>query len=118
MLVLRASGIGVFGYGRERPLWNKWAPYWPEEDLRAMNKNHILVDVGVVSSDHDRACEIFYQLIGGTVDYGEDHSRTCGKRPYCSLTISVFCAHYAANHCCRSQTLWSYVWEAPPSTLE
>lgn len=40
-----------------------------------MNPNHILVDVGVVSSDHDRACEVFYQLMGGRVDYGEAHAK-------------------------------------------
>ncbi|KAK0246330.1 alpha/beta-hydrolase [Armillaria nabsnona] len=32
--------------------------------------------VGPVSSLHDRACELYYQLIGGTVDYGEPHSKT------------------------------------------
>ncbi|SJL06273.1 uncharacterized protein ARMOST_09609 [Armillaria ostoyae] len=31
--------------------------------------------VGPVSSLHDRACELYYQLIGGTVDYGEQHSK-------------------------------------------
>ncbi|CEG49373.1 uncharacterized protein PHALS_07138 [Plasmopara halstedii] len=33
-----------------------------------------MVDVGALSSDHDRACEAFYQLYGGQVDYGEVHS--------------------------------------------
>ncbi|KAL4094161.1 hypothetical protein PRIC1_009824 [Phytophthora ramorum] len=66
---------GVFGYGRARPLWNSWSPYWPEEALREMNSNHLMVDVGALSSDHDRACEAFYQLYGGRVDYGEQHSR-------------------------------------------
>ncbi|KAK0466442.1 alpha/beta-hydrolase [Desarmillaria tabescens] len=32
--------------------------------------------VGPVSSLHDRACELYYQLMGGTVDYGEQHSKT------------------------------------------
>jgi hypothetical protein len=31
-----------------------------------------------VGSLHDRACEIFYQLVGGTVDYGEAHAREHG----------------------------------------
>lgn len=107
--VLRASGAGVFGYGRERPLWNKWVPYWPEKELRAMNMNHVLVDVGVVSSDHDRACEIFYQLMGGTVDYGEDHSRTCGKLPYCSHSLCGLHSPWSFCTYCRPQALWSYV---------
>uniref|UniRef100_K3WXL6 Lipase-like C-terminal domain-containing protein n=1 Tax=Globisporangium ultimum (strain ATCC 200006 / CBS 805.95 / DAOM BR144) TaxID=431595 RepID=K3WXL6_GLOUD len=65
---------GVFGYGRQRPLWNYWAPYWPEAQLQELNRNHVIADVGVASSDHDRACELFYQLRGGTVDYGEQHA--------------------------------------------
>jgi len=33
---------------------------------------------GPMSSHHDRACEVFYSLKGGTVDYGECHSRCFG----------------------------------------
>ncbi|KAJ6504400.1 alpha/beta-hydrolase [Mycena vulgaris] len=36
----------------------------------------IFVSVGPVSSLHDRACELYYALLGGTVDYGEEHSAT------------------------------------------
>ena len=36
---------------------------------------------GGLSSLHDRACEIFYQIKGGRVDYGEDHaSEFCHAR--------------------------------------
>ncbi|KAE9033475.1 hypothetical protein PR003_g8749 [Phytophthora rubi] len=73
---------GVFGYGKTRPLWNTWSPYWPEKALREMNQNHLMVDVGALSSDHDRACEAFYQLFGGRVDYGEQHSREAGHDRY------------------------------------
>ncbi|KAJ0393023.1 hypothetical protein P43SY_012110 [Pythium insidiosum] len=66
---------GLLGYGLERPLWNMGVPYWPEKELMAVNPNHIIVDVGMVSSDHDRACEAFYQILGGRVDYGEDHAK-------------------------------------------
>jgi len=34
----------------------------------------IFVSIGPVSSLHDRACELYYALVGGTVDYGEEHS--------------------------------------------
>ncbi|GAB9473393.1 hypothetical protein Gpo141_00010544 [Globisporangium polare] len=73
---------GVFGYGRQRPLWNSWSPYWPEDALAAMRANHVIVDVGALSSDHDRACEAFYQLFGGRVDYGEQHSQDAGHNRY------------------------------------
>ncbi|KAJ6575339.1 alpha/beta-hydrolase [Mycena capillaripes] len=35
----------------------------------------IFVSVGPVSSLHDRACELYYALVGGTVDYGLEHSK-------------------------------------------
>ncbi|KAG3097730.1 hypothetical protein PI124_g15586 [Phytophthora idaei] len=73
---------GVFGFGTQRPLWGHWVPYWPERELQRINPNHLLVDVGGVSSDHDRACEVFYQLVGGRVDYGEEHSNDTGHDRY------------------------------------
>ncbi|TBU63809.1 alpha/beta-hydrolase [Dichomitus squalens] len=44
-----------------------------EDDRRT-----IFTSVGLVSSLHDRACELFYTLIGGTVDYGAKHARESG----------------------------------------
>ncbi|EGO05304.1 hypothetical protein SERLA73DRAFT_118865 [Serpula lacrymans var. lacrymans S7.3] len=38
--------------------------------------------VGPVSSLHDRACELFYALCGGTVDYGEQHALEHGHSRY------------------------------------
>jgi hypothetical protein len=73
---------GVFGYGRQRPFWNQCAPYWPQRALDAMGANYRVVDVGVLSSDHDRACEAFFQLYGGRVDYGEAHARLHGHARY------------------------------------
>ncbi|KAJ6621089.1 alpha/beta-hydrolase [Mycena sp. CBHHK59/15] len=35
-----------------------------------------VASVGPVSSLHDRACELYYALLGGTVDYGVQHSDT------------------------------------------
>ena len=69
----------MWGWGRTRPLWNYSVPYWPEQVLNRINPNHIIVEVGIGSSDYDRACETFYQLVGGSVDYGEAHALKCGK---------------------------------------
>ncbi|GAB9473392.1 hypothetical protein Gpo141_00010543 [Globisporangium polare] len=66
---------GVFGYGRMHPAWGYFPPYWPEQKLQQLNANHVIVQVGTASSDHDRACEMFYQLVGGTVDYGAEHAQ-------------------------------------------
>src|SRR5688572_2608471 len=45
----------------------------------------VVVHTGPFSSHHDRACELFYKLKGGRVDYGEIHAEKChharfGKR--------------------------------------
>ena len=36
------------------------------------------VSVGPISSNWDRAVEVYYQLKGGQVDYGRGHSKTYG----------------------------------------
>lgn len=36
---------------------------------------------------HDRACELYYTIKGGTVDYGEEHSKQFG---HVSLTVGDF----------------------------
>lgn len=69
---------GVFGYGKLTTLLNRYKSYWPIDQIRAFNSNILIVDIGVLSSDHDRACEAFYELIGGQVDYGELHSKRQG----------------------------------------
>ncbi|CAM9179344.1 unnamed protein product, partial [Chrysoparadoxa australica] len=35
----------------------------------------VVVNPSPVASVHDRACECFYQLVGGNVQFGEEHSR-------------------------------------------
>ncbi|TFK94409.1 alpha/beta-hydrolase [Polyporus arcularius HHB13444] len=42
------------------------------------DRRTIFAVVGPVSSLHDRACELFYSLVGGTVDYGEKHAEEYG----------------------------------------
>lgn len=42
----------------------------------------IFAPIGPVSSLHDRACELFYGLLGGRVDYGEKHAKGCGHARY------------------------------------
>ncbi|CAK4687880.1 unnamed protein product [Aphanomyces euteiches] len=74
---------GIFGWGvNPRPLFDLGPCYWPIDDINELNPNNIIVQVGPVSSDHDRACEAFYQVFGGRVDYGEEHSRQYGHSRY------------------------------------
>ncbi|KAJ1027764.1 hypothetical protein NDA13_003219 [Ustilago tritici] len=42
----------------------------------------VFAPIGPVSSLHDRACELFYALRGGTVDYGASHAKEHGHGCY------------------------------------
>lgn len=71
---------GILGWGETRPLYGRGPCYWPSTLPSILPI--IMVDVGSLSSDHDRACEAFYQLKGGRVDYGEHHSIAAGVKPF------------------------------------
>jgi len=71
---------GFMGWGREEMSNYK---YWGgkqdfEEDLRKEGYEVYTASVGPVSSNWDRAVELFYQIKGGQVDYGLKHSETYG----------------------------------------
>ncbi|KAF9225408.1 alpha beta-hydrolase [Gyrodon lividus] len=46
------------------------------ENAAHRTRKVLFASVGPVSSLHDRACELFYSLVGGIVDYGDVHART------------------------------------------
>ncbi len=74
---------GMFGWGRDEGI-NKIAPYWGGTTgslIKYLENNNIEaydVSVGPLSSAWDNACEIYAQLTGTTVDYGEAHSKAHG----------------------------------------
>lgn len=64
---------GLFGWG---PKELGGIPYWGKALEQFENDFNIHeASCGPVSSFHDRACEVFAQIIGTKVDYGEQHSR-------------------------------------------
>ena len=66
---------GLFGWG---PAEAGGFPYWgTAPSVKSPLRRHI-ASVGPISSAHDRACELAYQIKGGQVDYGEDHAATAG----------------------------------------
>ncbi|CAK4086622.1 unnamed protein product [Aphanomyces euteiches] len=69
---------GFLEWGLNTPLFGLAPSFWPTQALEEINSNHIILDVGRTTSDHDRATEVFYQLVGGQVDYGEEHARRHG----------------------------------------
>ncbi|THV07592.1 alpha beta-hydrolase [Dendrothele bispora CBS 962.96] len=62
-------------------IWGDFQRYlgWECNDCR---REVIFSSTGPVSSLHDRACELYYSLVGGIVDYGEEHSRIHGHARY------------------------------------
>lgn len=47
-------------------------------------------ELGWYSSTHDRACDLFYALKGGTVDYGKDHSCNCGHPRFGKAHVGLY----------------------------
>lgn len=75
---------GFMGWGRDEMLGFK---YWGGvNDLqKEMNKeghNVMTAAVGPISSNWDRACELFAYIKGGRVDYGEAHAHRNGHARY------------------------------------
>ncbi|KAI0824993.1 alpha/beta-hydrolase [Trametes gibbosa] len=62
------SGAGAIVWGNFEEHSNIVCQSYEERKRRI-----IFASVGPVSSLHDRACELFYSLVGGSVDYGNKH---------------------------------------------
>ena len=71
---------GMFGWGENEGI-NKFIPYWGATTgsiIEYLLRNSVecySASVGPMSSAWDQACELYAQLMGTTVDYGEYHSR-------------------------------------------
>ena len=78
---------GMMGWGSYDGV-EKVEPYWGVwngdmlEDLRSQGYECYAASVGKISSNWDRACELYAQLAGTVVDYGEVHSARCGHARY------------------------------------
>ncbi|MFQ6676224.1 MAG: esterase/lipase family protein [Fidelibacterota bacterium] len=71
---------GFRGWGPDEMAgYNYWGGFYDlEEDLKSLGYDVYTVSVGPVSSNWDRAVEMYYQLKGGQVDYGRRHAVTYG----------------------------------------
>lgn len=75
---------GFMGFGRDEVIGFQ---YWGglndiQEDLKNHGYETYTVSVGPVSSNWDRACELYAYLKGGRVDYGKVHSEMHGHARY------------------------------------
>jgi triacylglycerol lipase len=78
---------GLLGWGRDKLLGVPYfgtaalaAAWWRLRRLSWSATGALFPSVGPISSNHDRACELFYRLKGGDVHYGEEHSRQHGHK--------------------------------------
>ncbi|AOR24645.1 esterase/lipase family protein [Clostridium taeniosporum] len=75
---------GFLGWGRDEVGGFK---YWGgtndlQEKMRDAGYEVYTATVGPVSSNWDRACELYAYIVGGTVDYGAAHSKKYGHARY------------------------------------
>lgn len=75
---------GLFGWGNDEVFGlNYWGG---ENSIREMLKKQgyevYTPTIGPISSNWDRACELYAYLVGGTVDYGQAHSSKAGHNRY------------------------------------
>jgi triacylglycerol lipase len=78
---------GLGGWGPESGI-NEKAPYWGattgslSQYLNGQGYTVVEASVGPFSSTWDRACELYAQLMGTTVDYGEAHAQANNHARY------------------------------------
>lgn len=78
---------GMFGWGQNEGI-NKKIPYWGATSgsitdcLSSVGVECYAASVGPMSSAWDQACELYAQLTGTQVDYGEAHSKKYGHSRY------------------------------------
>lgn len=90
---------GLAGWGRDEAFGFK---YWGGlNDIEAyLNKRGYCAytaTVGPVSSNYDRAVELYYYIKGGTVDYGAAHAKEYGHRRY-GRTFEGIYPQWDSNH--------------------
>ena len=77
---------GFFGWGNdEMGNYRYWGGYEDIQKLLEDNGYKVFnVSIGPISSNWDRAVEVYYQLKGGQVDYGYGHSKKFGliQKPF------------------------------------
>jgi triacylglycerol esterase/lipase EstA (alpha/beta hydrolase family) len=75
---------GLCGWGNKEMFnENYWGGNSSLKDLLTSKGYTVFTPtIGPIASNWDRACELYAYLKGGTVDYGEAHSKKCGHARY------------------------------------
>ena len=74
---------GLLGYGEDAGLTAAFPYFGPQVgELKALGHACYVPGIGPFSSAWDRACELYAELTGTRVDYGEAHSKQYGHERY------------------------------------
>ncbi|MBQ0101426.1 MAG: hypothetical protein KBT31_01340, partial [Firmicutes bacterium] len=93
---------GLLGWGNEDDL-SKILPFWGltsgnmGEYMEGLGDDIYVASVGPLSSGWDRCCELFAQLTGNRVDYGQAHADKCSAE-YASLGYSLSHSRYGRDY--------------------
>ena len=93
---------GLLGWGDEDGLsdlisiWGLTSGNMPDY-LRGLGYDVYVASIGPISSAHDRCCELFAQLTGTRVDYGQAHADKCTAE-YASLGYSLTHDRYGRDY--------------------
>ena len=94
---------GFLGWDRDEMFGLKyWGGGWSgkydlQEYLKTQGHHTVTVGVGPISSNWDRAVEAYYELKGGTVDYGAAHAAQHGHNRY-GRTYAARVTNWDANN--------------------
>lgn len=81
--IVLVHGLGGFGRDELGGIIKYWGGLYDiQEYLKSRGYEVYTVAIGPVSSNWDRACELYAQLVGGTVDYGAAHAAKYGHARY------------------------------------
>lgn len=86
---------GLLGWGSDQLFG---LPYWGVAQQLPSPLERFVASVGPVSSSHDRACELAFQIKGGRVDYGEAHSRAEGHERFGRTYTRPFHPRWSEDH--------------------
>ena len=114
---------GLLGWGPEDGLtkvysgWGLASGKMPDY-LRGLGYDIYVATMGPISSAHDRCCELFAQLTGTRVDYGQAHADACNAE-YASLGYSLTHDRYGRDYTGNPQIQsWGPIYKDGKATGE
>lgn len=83
---------GFRGWGRDEALGFKYWGGFRDLETELKNKGYKIytASIGPISSNWDRACELYAYIKGGQVDYGEKHSKEHGHNRFGRIYPGIY----------------------------